>query len=122
MANVLTTVGKALIVSRIMGNGSEPKYIAWGTGTTTAAASDTALTTESAEARVNGTSSQVTTTTTNDTYRVTGTLTATGARAITEVGLLTAASGGTLFMHSDFAALNLASGDSVSFTIDTQFT
>lgn len=122
MSNVLTNVGKALIVSRILGTGAEPKYIGWGTGTTTAAVGDTTLTTESAEARTNGTSSQVTTTTTNDTYRVTGTLTATATRAITEVGLFTAATAGTLFMHSDFAALNLAAGDSVTFTIDTQFT
>lgn len=122
MPTLLTNLGKALLVSRIMGTGSEPKYIGWGTGTTDAAAGDTALEAEAAEARVNGTSSQVTTTTTNDTYRVTGTMTAIAARAITEAGLFTAATAGTLFIRGTFPVINLEAGDSIQLTIDAQVT
>jgi hypothetical protein len=71
---------------------TEPLNIGWGTGGVaggpfTAANTDIALFSEAAEARTAGTSSAVTTTTTNDTYQVTGTITATGARTITEVAL-----------------------------------
>jgi len=69
---------------------AEPKILCWGLDPAdayAAANTDVALFTESAEARVTGTSSQVTTTTTNDSYRVTGTMTATATRAITEAAL-----------------------------------
>jgi hypothetical protein len=71
----------------------EPKFIAWGTNPNalTAAATDVALFAESTEARTSGSSSQVTTTTTNDTVQWTGTQTATGTRSIQEVGLLDSA-------------------------------
>ena len=32
MATVLTNRGKEIIVDRLMGNGTEPKFVAWGTG------------------------------------------------------------------------------------------
>ncbi len=115
--------GLDILTNRISGSGTEPKYIAWGTGTTAAAVTDAALETESAEeSRTTGTSSRQTTNTTNDTYRVTGTVTcATSAKAITEVGLLDASSSGNLFLRSTFSAINLAVGDAITFTIDTVF-
>lgn len=69
---------------------AEPKILCWGLDPAdayTAANTDVALFTEAPEARVTGTSSQVTTTTTNDTYQVTGTMTASATRAITEASL-----------------------------------
>jgi hypothetical protein len=62
---------------------------------------------------------QQTTTTTSDTYRVTGTITATGARVITEVGAFDASTVGNLVIYGDFAAINLATNDSIAFTINT---
>jgi len=120
MASVLTNRGKEIIVDRIMGSGTEPKYIGWGTGAGTAAATDTTLFTE-ADSRATGTSSKVTTTTTNDTYQVVGTITAGSNETITNVGLFDASSAGNLFVKSDFTGLALNSGDAIQFTIKTKF-
>lgn len=121
MATVLTNAGKAITTNRIKGAGTEPVHVAWGTGAGTAAATDTTLFTESAEARTSGTSTQQTTTVTNDTYQVVGTITATGTRAITNAGLFDASSGGNLFMKGDFATINLAPDDSIQFTMKVSF-
>jgi hypothetical protein len=95
VANIFTRKGRDIVAARMTGGGSptqvEPKIVAWGTGGAggpfTAANPDVALFAEAAETRITGTGSQVTVTTTSDTYQVTGTITATGTRAITEVGL-----------------------------------
>lgn len=121
MATVYTHAGKAITTNRLKGSGTEPNYVAWGTGAGTAAAGDTTLFTESAEARVAGTSTQQTTSQTNDTYQVVGTLTASATRAITNAGLFDASTSGNLFVKGDFSTINLASGDSIQFTIKVQF-
>jgi hypothetical protein len=122
MATVLTNVGKSITTNRLKGLGTEPNYVGWGTGAGTAAIADTTLFTESAEARVAGTSSQVTTTTTGDTYQVVGTLTASAGRTITNAGLFDAATVGNLFMKGDFTGLALLTGDSIQFTMQVQYT
>lgn len=124
MAALITNKGKEITAKRIKGEGTEPKYIAWGTDDGTIlplAITNTILGAAAPEARTSGTSSVVTTTTTNDTYRVVGTLTATAARAIKEVGLFDAATGGNLFVRGTFNVINLEEGDSIQFTIDAQF-
>lgn len=121
MATVLANRGKEIIVDRILGNGTEPKYVAWGTGAGTAAATDTTLFTESAEARTSGTSSKVTTTTTNDTYQVVGTMTASAGRTITNAGLFDASTSGNMFIKTDFTGVVLATSDSITFTFKIQF-
>lgn len=121
MATVLANAGKDIITNRIKGSGTEPSFVAWGTGAGTAAATDTTLFTESVEARVAGTSTRVTTSTTNDTYQVVGTLTASATRAITNAGLFDAITAGNLFVKGDFGVINLTTGDSIQFTIKVQF-
>ncbi len=121
MATILTNKGKEIIVDRIMGNGTEPKFVAWGTGAGTAAITDTTLFTESAESRTSGTSSKVTVTTTNDTYQVAGTIVATSGRTITNAGLFDASAAGNLFIKTDFTGVVLASGDSIAFTFKATF-
>jgi hypothetical protein len=128
MATLVVNGGKDIITNRIIGSGTEPKFIGWGTGSqTTALATDTTLGPTTVEKLVDlstsagtdhttGTSSRVTTTTTNDSYQVTGTRTATGSGAVTVSGLFDAASGGNLFAKGDFAAINLVSGDSIAYT------
>ena len=86
--NLVTNAGFALAAGRLNGSGSPAAatYIAVGTGTTAASASDTALQTETAASglsRVNGTVSLVTTTVTNDTAQVTTTFTVSGTVAVT---------------------------------------
>jgi hypothetical protein len=86
----VTAKGREVIVNRLGATGgSEPKQLGWGTGTQTAATTDVGPFIEAPEARVTGTSSVVTTTTTNDTYQVVGTITCTqgGGETIAEVFL-----------------------------------
>ena len=128
MATLMVNKGRDITTARLRAVGAEPLNIAWGTGAGTTAAADTTLFTE---ALVNmsagttdhtvGTSSQVTTTTTNDTYQVTGTRTATAAGTITNAGLFDAASGGSLYMKGDFAGVALANGDAIAFTFKVQY-
>lgn len=120
MANVVTNGGKALVVSRIRGLGAEPNRIGWGTGAGTAGVTDTDLFTPASEARVTGTSSSVTTTVANDTYQVTGLMTADANKTITNVGQFDAATAGTLFSKADFAGIALNTGDGINWTLKTQ--
>lgn len=102
-------------------------YLQWGTGSAAAATATAVTTTSTTEARVAASMSQVTTTVTNDTLQATGTITAAGARAITEVGLFDAAgsgsppTGGLMDVYGDFTVINLASGDSIAFTVTVKF-
>ncbi|MFA5130417.1 MAG: hypothetical protein WC477_05930 [Patescibacteria group bacterium] len=123
MADVVwvTNAGLSILTNRILGAGTEPKWIAWGTGTTTATAINTALVSEASPTRVTGTSTQQTSTTTCDTYQVTGTLTATSALTISECGLFDASSAGNCFLRATFDAINVSSGDSIAFTIKAVF-
>jgi len=106
----------------------EPHYIGWGTGATAGSATSTDLSTPAAEARANGTSTQFTTRQTNDTHQIVGTITATGAKTITNVGVFDAAgsgsppSGGVLYAIFDGLSQALNSGDSIQFTARIQFT
>ena len=121
MAPLLTNAGRAILTNRIIGSGTEPKYVAVGTTNTAESASQTALEAE-VESRTDGTSSRVTTSVTNDTYQVVGTVTATGSRAIVEAGLFDASSSGNMLVRGVFSTVNLASGDSIQMTIKLQFT
>jgi hypothetical protein len=121
MATVYANAGKAITTNRLKGAGTEPLFVAWGTGAGTAAITDTTLFTEAAEARTSGASTQQTTTVTNDTYQVIGTITAVAIRAITNAGLFDASTVGNLFVKGDFSTINLAIGDSIQFTIKISF-
>lgn len=124
-ATVITNAGQAIVTNRMSGAGTEPKFVMWGTGAGTAAVADTTLFTETTdEARTTGTSSRVTTTVTNDTYQVVGTITvATAGKTITNVGLfdVVTASSGNLYFKSDFTGLALNVADSITFTIKVKF-
>ena len=100
-------------------------YIAVGTGTTEAEATDTALETESAAtgmARAQGTVTQVTTTVTNDTSNVVLTMTNSsgGTVAVTEYGLFADASGGIMLDRQVDSAVNVAGGNSLQVTYKTK--
>jgi hypothetical protein len=122
LAAVLTNAGRDILTNRILGSGTEPKFIGWGTGAGTAAVADTTLFTESAEARATGTSSRVTSLVANDTYQVVGTLTASAPRTITNAGLLDASTSGNLFIHFDHSSTVLGTGESIQYTVKIQFT
>lgn len=123
LATLLVNTGKAITTNRLKGAGTEPVYVAWGTGAGTTALADTTLFVEASEARVAGTSTQQTTTTTNDTYQVVGTLTCAGAaKTITNAGLFDALTVGNLFMKGDFVGIALNIGDAIQFTHKVQYT
>lgn len=126
-ANLITTKGKQITAQQLGGTTTAPvTAMAIGTGTTAAAAGDTALETE---ATTNGgergaaTVSNQTTTTTGDTERWVKTFSFTGSFAITEEGLLdNNTSGGNLLAHQVFSAVNVISGDSLQITHNVQVT
>lgn len=131
MAALVTNAGKAIEAAR-MGGGTvnsqpEPLNVQWGTSATAEAATQTALVAPATEARVAGTSSQVTTTTTSDTYQVVATLTSAGAQTIQEVGLFDSvgsgspATGGNMYIRAVHGAMTLAASDSITYTIKVTF-
>ena len=121
MATLLVNTGKAVVTNYLNGGAAtQPKYVAWGTGAGTTAATDTTLFTETGS-RVSGTTTQQTTSTTNDTFQVVGTLTAGGSLTITNAGTFDASTSGNLFIKGDFTGVPLNSGDSIQFTVKCQF-
>lgn len=113
MADIFTDAGEAMVVDIIDSTIAVPTYrVAWGTGAGTAAKADTTLFTEAAEARVVTVQSQPT----PSQSRYVGTITSASGQTITNAGILTAAAAGTLYLHSDFAGIALAIGDSIQFT------
>ncbi len=119
--NTITNAGLAEIAN-LAGNVSTPAaftYLAVGVGTTAAAATDTALESEiidSGLARSAATVTRQTTNETNDTLQLVKQWTASGAKAVTEVGALNASSAGVMLGRQVFAAVNVASGDSLQVT------
>jgi len=125
LATVFTNAGAAIVTNRMIQAGTAPKNIGWGTGTTAAAVTDTALVTEAAPTtsggRTVGTESRTTITNTNDNYQVVGTVTAGSTLSITEAGLFDAVSAGNLLIRSVFTAIGVVSGDSIAFTFGLKF-
>lgn len=132
MANILSNAGRAMITAALKATGyTEPVYGGWGTGAGTAGVTDTTLFTEKAAdlstgtgTRVTGTTSRVTTTSTNDSYQNVWTITATGAGSPTNAGTFdnAAIGSGNLFIKGDFTAIPLSINDSIQFTGKLQFT
>jgi hypothetical protein len=131
MANVLANAGRAILTNRLKGSGTEPLQLGWGTGAGTAAVADTTLFTETAlnlstttGTRTAGTSSQVTTSVTNDTYQVVAMNTAAAGGTVTNAGLFDSATiaAGNLFVKGDFTGITLLTADSITFTVKLQFT
>jgi hypothetical protein len=123
--NLIVSAGKAGAASRINGSGAEAAftYLAVGTGTTAAAAGDTALETEitdSGLARASATASRVTTAVANDTAQLVYTWSVTGSKAITEEGILNAGASGTLLARQVFSAVNVVNGDEFKVTHKVQ--
>jgi hypothetical protein len=115
--------GLAIITHLVSGiGGTIPDDIGWGIGTTPAAVANTGLETASAEDRAAGTASRQTTTATNDTYRVVGTITCvTASKAITEMVVFDAATAGNAFVRATFDVINVGVGSSIEFTVNTVF-
>lgn len=125
MDNIITNAGKAQIALLAGDATAVPfTYLAVGTSATAVAATDTTLgaeITDTGLARTTATVSRVTTTVTNDTLQLTYTWTASGVKTIQEIGILNAASTGTLLSHALTGAIVTANGNQVVATYQVKF-
>ena len=95
-------------------------WMGWGTGNG-AVRSANDLVAAAPEGRIAATVAQGTVTVSNDALILTATITAAGARSITEVGAFDATTGGNLDLYSDFAVINVNAGDSIAYSLNLRF-
>ena len=115
-AQTVTTVGKQWLVDvlqEIDAAGDALKWHQSGTGTTAAAAGDTALG-GAVYSRAEGSQTEASAAV----YRSVETIAYTGTRSITEWGIFTTSTSGTMFARKTFAAKSVVSGDTITFTWD----
>lgn len=110
--NVVVSDGKDYVASRMKdATATAMSHMAIGTDSTAASASDAALGSEA------GRVSLTSTTVTNNEVEYVATFGAgTGTGAITEAGILNAASGGTLLCRTVFSVVNKGASDSMTIT------
>lgn len=114
---VLTNAGEEWSAGRLAGTAlTEAKYVAWGSGEGTAAKGNVILFNEESESRVTGTVT-VEGTGASAKCKVVATLTADSAKTISEVGVFTASTNGTLVIHETFDEQELAEGDTLTFSL-----
>ena len=109
--NLVVTAGKNYVADRMKNNSSVMSHMAIGSGTKAAAAGNTALGTQLG--RVSLTSSTVSNAVV--TY-VASFAAGTGTGAVTEAGIFTASSGGTMLCRTVFSVVNKGSADSMTIT------
>lgn len=110
--NLVVTAGKNFVASRIVGTSSGVmSHMAIGSGTSAAAAGNTALGTELGRVSLtSGTASSAVVT-----YVATFAA-GTGTGAVTEAGLLNASSSGTMLARTVFSVVNKGANDSMTVT------
>jgi hypothetical protein len=115
--NLVVTVGKNFIASSMAktttNSPAAMTHMEVGTGTTAAAAGDTALQTAVASSRVTLTS---TTVTTNNVAYVATFPAGTGTGALTEAGIFNASSSGTMLCRTVFSVINKGAADTLGIT------
>ncbi len=110
--NLVVTTGKNLIASRLKDTtDAAMTHMAIGTGSTAAAAGDTALGSEAGRVALTST-----TVTNNAVAYVASFGAGTGTGAITEAGLLNASSSGTLLCRTVFSVINKGANDTLGIT------
>ena len=110
--NLVVTTGKNYIASRMKdASATAMSHMAIGTGSTAAAAGNTALGSEAGRVALTST-----TVSNNDVAYVATFPAGTGTGAITEAGILNASSGGTLLCRTVFSVINKASADTLGIT------
>ena len=110
--NLVVTAGKNFVASRIVGTSSGVmSHMAIGSGTTAAAAGNTALGTELGRVSLTSGSASSAVVTYVATFAA-----GTGTGAVTEAGLLNASSGGTLLCRTVFSVVNKGANDSMTVT------
>lgn len=110
--NLVVTVGKNYIATRIVGVASDiMSHMAIGTGTATPAVANTTLGTEAGRVTLASASAA------NNQVTYTATFPAgTGTGAITEAGVFNQPSNGIMLCRTTFPVVNKAAGDSIAIT------
>lgn len=112
--NIVVTDGKEYVASRMKdASTTAMTHMSVGTGSTAAAASDSALGSQISGSRTALTSTNVTG---NDIVYVATFGPGTGSGAITEAGIFNASSGGTMLCRTVFSVVNKGSADSMTIT------
>jgi len=115
--NLVVNTGLAYIASRIKdATATAMSHMGIGSGSTAAAAADTALGSQLARVTLDSTS-LVTTTATNDSVQYVATFAAgTGTGAVTEAGIFNAGTSGTMLCRTVFAVINKGALDTLVIT------
>lgn len=110
--NLVVAVGKTFIASRMVGaTANVMSHMAIGSGTTAAASGDTTLGTELGRVSLSSSTSSGAVATYVASFPA-----GTGTGAVTEAGILNAASAGTLLARTVFATVNKGADDAMSIT------
>tara|TARA_R100000329_G_scaffold61016_1_gene54544 strand:- start:5652 stop:6077 length:426 start_codon:yes stop_codon:yes gene_type:complete len=110
--NLVVTAGKGYVASRMKdATATAMSHMAIGSGTTAAAASQTALGTELGRVSLTSTNVSGAVVTYVATFAA-----GTGTGAVTEAALLNASSGGTMLCRTVFSVVNKGSADSMTIT------
>ena len=109
--NLVVTAGKKYVADRIKNNSTVMSHMAIGTGSTAAAAGDTALGNQTARTALTST-----TVTDNEIVYVDTFAAGTGTGAITEAGIFNASSGGTMLCRTVFSVVNKGASDAMTIT------
>ena len=109
--NLVVTAGKNYVADRIKNNSTVMSHMAIGTGSTAAAAGDTALGSQTARTALTST-----TVTNNEIVYVDTFAAGVGTGAITEAGIFNASSGGTMLCRTVFSVVNKGANDAMTIT------
>ena len=110
--NLVVTAGKGYVASRMKdATATAMSHMAIGSGSTAAAASDTALGSELGRVSLTSTTVSSAVVTYVATFAA-----GTGTGAVTEAALLNASSGGTMLCRTVFSVVNKGSADSMTIT------
>lgn len=110
--NLVVAVGKTFIASRMVGaTANVMSHMAIGSGTTAAASGDTTLGTELGRVSLSSSTSSGAVATYVASFPA-----GTGTGAVTEAGILNAASAGTMLARTVFATVNKGADDAMSIT------
>lgn len=113
-SGLVTNAGVALLAADWTNVTATLKQANWhdsGTGVTAPTITDTIMQTPTGNARLPGAQSNA-----SNVYQTVVTLSYGGVFAITEWGLFTAVSSGTMWDHRTFTAINCVAGDTIQFT------
>lgn len=110
--NLVVTAGKGYVASRMKDTSATAmSHMAIGTGSTAAAAGNTALGSESARTALTSTTVSGADIVYVDTFAA-----GTGTGAITEAGIFNASSGGTMLCRTVFSVVNKGANDAMTIT------